>query len=133
VKEFAERKSRPLYVVKGSGASSAVFEFTSTSVHRTFEGWRKALGVNDQESIPSTTALLEAERNDYLLTRPRSLKLCVPVVAKSGTTASDSAAPANLTTEDYIQVMLSTIRESRQHVNWPPDVVSKFLAADVIR
>lgn len=37
-----------------------------------------------------------------------------------------------LTTEEFIQVRLATVRESTRHCFWPVDVLEKFLAADVI-
>lgn len=38
-----------------------------------------------------------------------------------------------LTTEDFIQVRLATVRESARHCYWPVDVLARFAAADVIR
>ena len=38
-----------------------------------------------------------------------------------------------LTTEEFIQVRLATVRESTRHCYWPSDVVARFAAADVIR
>ena len=38
-----------------------------------------------------------------------------------------------LTTEEFIQVRLATVRESTRHCYWPADVVARFAAADVIR
>ena len=37
-----------------------------------------------------------------------------------------------LTTEEFIQVRLATVRESTRHCFWPTDVLEKFLAAEVI-
>ena len=44
------------------------------------------------------------------------------------------ARPAvpQLTTEEFIQVRLATVRESTRHCFWPIDVLEKFIAADVI-
>lgn len=42
-------------------------------------------------------------------------------------------APFPLTTEDFIQVRLATVRESTRHCFWPSDVLARFIAADVIR
>jgi hypothetical protein len=47
-------------------------------------------------------------------------------VAKRLTTPS-------LTTEDFIQVRLATVRESTRHCYWPADVLARFWVADVIR
>jgi hypothetical protein len=44
-----------------------------------------------------------------------------------------SMTPPMLTTEEFIQVRLATVRESTRHCYWPADVVAKFTAADVIR
>jgi hypothetical protein len=41
-------------------------------------------------------------------------------------------AAHSLTTEEFIQVRLATVRESTRHCFWPIDVLEKFLAADVI-
>ena len=122
MKEFAQRTCRPLYVVEAQPVSSSVFELTSSSVQQTFEGWRKALEDSDEATA------LETERRKYALARRRLLQLCPPVKSEPAAIKS-----ADLTTEDYVQVMLATIREGRHHVNWPQDVVAQFLAADVIR
>lgn len=37
-----------------------------------------------------------------------------------------------LTTDEFIQVRLSTVRESTRHCYWPSDVLARFLSADVI-
>lgn len=37
-----------------------------------------------------------------------------------------------LTLDDIIKVSRSTIREGSDHRHWPPDVVKKFLVAEVI-
>lgn len=36
-----------------------------------------------------------------------------------------------LTTEDFVQVELATIRESRSHAFWPPEVIARFLDAEL--
>lgn len=46
-------------------------------------------------------------------------------------TVQDSE-PRAITTQEFIQVMLATIREGSTHFRWPLEAVSKFLAADVI-
>ncbi len=37
-----------------------------------------------------------------------------------------------ITTEDFLQVQLATIREGHNHRRWPREVFEKFLAAEVI-
>lgn len=44
-----------------------------------------------------------------------------------------AVAPFPLTTEEFIQVRLATVRESTRHSFWPTDVLARFIAADVIR
>ena len=53
----------------------------------------------------------------------RSVK-AKPIAARNAT--------HQLTTEEFIQVKLATVRESTRHCFWPTDVIAKFLAADVI-
>lgn len=62
-----------------------------------------------------------------------SLKLCQPI---SGLVPEQASAaklfPTKLTTQDYVQVMLATIREGASDTRWPREVVEHFLAAEVI-
>lgn len=37
-----------------------------------------------------------------------------------------------LTTDDFVQVELATVREGKAHRHWPREVVEKFLAAEII-
>ena len=64
----------------------------------------------------------------------RSLQLCPPVSGLVPEQASAATlAPIQLTTQDYVQVMLATIREGESHARWPREVVEHFLAAEVIK
>ena len=45
----------------------------------------------------------------------------------------ESMTTPKLTTDEFIQVRLATVRESTRHCYWPSDVVARFAAADVIR
>lgn len=47
-----------------------------------------------------------------------------PIAARSAT--------HQLTTEEFIEVKLATVRESTRHCFWPTDVLERFLAAEVI-
>jgi hypothetical protein len=38
----------------------------------------------------------------------------------------------SLTTEEFVQVSLATVRESSRHRYWPSDVVETFLVAEVV-
>jgi hypothetical protein len=48
-------------------------------------------------------------------------------------TKMDRMTVPKLTTEEFIQVRLATVRESTRHCFWPSDVIATFAAADVIR
>jgi hypothetical protein len=37
-----------------------------------------------------------------------------------------------LRTEDVLQVQMATVREGYNHRRWPPDIIAKFMRADVI-
>ena len=67
------------------------------------------------------------------LVQKRSLQLCPPVSGLVPEQASAASLfPTKLTTQDYVLVMLATIRESESHTRWPKEVVELFLAAEVI-
>ncbi len=51
---------------------------------------------------------------------------------KSNAEAKRLTTP-KLTTEEFIQVRLATVRESTRHCYWPAEVVARFAVADVIR
>ena len=65
------------------------------------------------------------------LTQKRALQLCQPVEARQVRKAGN-LRPSKLTTQEYVQVMMATIREGRHHARWPKEVVAQFLAAEVI-
>lgn len=46
---------------------------------------------------------------------------------------SANRRPRTLTSADIMRVDRATVRESTDHRHWPPEVVSSFLAADVIK
>lgn len=61
-----------------------------------------------------------------------ALQLCQPVNGQQAVKAV-TLRSSKLTTQDYVQVMMATIREGRHHARWPKDVVAHFLTAEVIR
>ena len=63
----------------------------------------------------------------------RTLQLCQPAETLPRGDGVIRMAPTRLTTQDYVQVMLATIREGVSHARWPKDVVAQFLAAEVFR
>lgn len=78
--------------------------------------------------------LVREDRPSASLPQKRTLQLCRPVVESvASQPEGDTRQPGSLTTPEYIDVMLATIREGFRHERWPKDVVAKFLAAEVIR
>ncbi|HEU4478304.1 MAG TPA: hypothetical protein VFR80_07275 [Pyrinomonadaceae bacterium] len=77
-----------------------------------------------------TTISDDFERTGIVRRRP--LQLCPPVSGLGPEQASAVRLPAKLTTQEYVQVMLATIREGASHPRWPREVVEHFLAAEVI-
>ncbi len=84
----------------------------------------------------SARSVVTTISNDFERTgivQRRSLQLCPPVSGLVPEPANAATLfPAKLTTQDYVQVMLATIREGASHPRWPREVVEHFLAAEVI-
>lgn len=70
-------------------------------------------------------------RRPHELKQKPALQLCQPIEVKQVGDAGHSHA-SKLTTQEYVQVMMATIREGRQHARWPREVIEHFLAAEVI-
>lgn len=67
------------------------------------------------------------------LKQVHALKLCPPVEAGlAGNGDAVNMRSPELTTQDYVQVMLATIREGHHHARWPTEVIDHFLAAEVV-
>ena len=132
VKELRVLKSGPLRAVTPRSRGEA-FELTATIVSQSFEGWRKALKGGDNLSTVLSRVEVTDVRAGNSRTNKRALELCPPVIVEAK--ASLRVAPTRrsaLTTQEYIDVMLATVRESSSHVYWPEEVIARFLAADVI-
>jgi hypothetical protein len=44
---------------------------------------------------------------------------------------ADGPVPRPLTTQDFVQVDLATVRESHRHAFWPTEVIARFLEAEL--
>jgi hypothetical protein len=75
-------------------------------------------------TIVETAPLQEQSRS---LLPVRSFRGWLSPVPKS----ADGPTLRPLTTEDFVQVELATIRESRVHAFWPTEVIARFLDAEV--
>jgi len=73
-----------------------------------------------------------ATRNSQGMSSNVSAKLVIRRAFSNNAKAQRLTTPM-LTTEEFIQVRLATVRESTRHCYWPTDVVARFAAADVIR
>ena len=82
-------------------------------------------------SVPAV-ALSNPPRPIAQHVRNRALQLCQPVMAE-GSQPVNRVRPARLTTDEYVQVMMATIREGHHHARWPKEVLAHFLAAEVIK
>ena len=131
MKALLQKGRRPLFVATVPH-SDEVFDFTRNSLDQSFQGWLQALRVTEEQkmSLPAV-ALNNAPRPIAQQVRNRALQLCQPVPA-NGSQSVKRLRPARLTTDEYIQVMMATIREGGHHARWPKDVLAHFLAAEVI-
>ena len=86
-------------------------------------------------SLPAPLAVEEAEPTDReaLGMVPRVATNLVIRPAFNYRSKLRKVTAPKLTTEEFIQVRLATVRESTRHCFWPADVVAKFAAAEVIR
>jgi hypothetical protein len=89
-----------------------------------------------QISAAVAPAPLPGKVFEYQLGKPARRQLravsALELVPPSDNKAIRMTTPM-LTTEDFIQVRLATVRESTRHCYWPADVLARFAAADVIR
>jgi len=99
----SNRKSSPLSLVTVSaGRAGTPEEDKVAELRESFDGWVTSVA-------PS---LLQSTMNGN------------PSVAHR--------AQRSLTSLDHIRVNRATVRESTEHRHWPPDVVIKFMTAEVI-
>lgn len=83
--------------------------------------------------MSAPAVFIDTPRTSLTRAPKRALQLCPPVEAKMLVRVSVSNRPSRMTTQDYVQVMLATVREGRRHARWPKEVLEHFLAAEVVR
>ena len=91
MKEFVQKKRRPLSLVNTPATVDGSFDATLHILNRSFQGWVQGVGPN-------------GHWHDFQA----------------------------LTTEEFLQVNLATVRESNCHRYWPPEVLESFRLAEVI-
>ena len=134
MKEFLQVEQRRLYVVTAPRFNRDVFDVTRKTLDQSFEGWLRELAAMEELNMSAPAVAIKHDlRRPKELTQQHALRLCQPVQpAHKGNSKAARVQASELTTQDYVQVMLATIREGRHHARWPTEVVAHFLAAEVV-
>ena len=134
MKEFLGVEQRRLYVVPAPHFDVDVFDVTRNSLDQSFQGWLLALAETEELNMSAQAAVIKNDlRRPSNLKQKHALQLCHPVrVQDSGGGDAVRMTSSKLTTQEYVDVMLATIREGRHHARWPTDVVAQFLEAEII-
>jgi hypothetical protein len=134
VKEFLQVKQRRLYVVTAPRFDRDVFDVTRNTLDQSFEGWLREVAAMEELNMSAPAVVIQhGLRRPIALKQKHALKLCQPVQAQHEGNGPVVGMPSSeLTTQEYVQVMLATIREGRHHARWPTEVVAHFLAAEVV-
>ena len=134
MKEFLQVEQRRLYVVGAPRFDRDVFDVTRKTLDQSFEGWLREVAAMEELNMSAPAVVIKQDlRRPKELTQKHALKLCQPVQSEhQGNSEADGMQSSELTTQDYVQVMLATIREGRHHARWPTEVVAHFLAAEVV-
>lgn len=133
MKEFLQVKRRRLYAVTAPRFARDVFDVTRKTLDQSFEGWLREVAALEELNMSAPAVVIKHDlRRPKKLTQQHALKLCQPVQPPKGNIEAAGMLSGKLTTQDYVQVMLATIREGRDHARWPTDVVAHFLAAEVV-
>ncbi|MGH9969720.1 MAG: hypothetical protein ACREBG_18270 [Pyrinomonadaceae bacterium] len=132
MKEFAASKHQGISLA-GVGAEllpDESFDYSSKMPRRPFRGSLRA--VAQLEIAPPLPIDVGSEQGVPEVVRPRLIRQVFRNrIMPKRMDAPHSAVPI-ITTDEFIQVKLATVRESTRHCYWPSDVVAKFLAAEVI-
>jgi hypothetical protein len=132
VRELRKEAQRRLYVVTAPRFTGEAFDVTRHSLDQSFQGWLHAIAATEELNMSAQAIAINNDlRRPSELTQKRALQLCQPVEARHVREAGN-LRPSKLTTQEYVQVMMATIREGRHHARWPKEVVAQFLAAEVI-
>lgn len=134
MKESLQLEQRRLYVVTAPRFKRDVFDVTRNTLDQSFEGWLREVAAMEELNMSAPAVVIKHDlRRPSELTQKHTLKLCQPVASQhEGNGKTGGRQPGKLTTQDYVQVMLATIREGHQHARWPAEVVAHFLAAEVV-
>ena len=132
MKEFLQEELRRPSVVTAPQSGIELSDVTRTSLDQSFEGWLHAIEATEGLNMSAPAVFIDTPLTSLPRAPKRALQLCPPVEAESLVRVSVSDMPSRVTTQDYVQVMLATVREGRRHARWPKEVLEHFLAAEVV-
>ncbi|MCM3872569.1 MAG: hypothetical protein ND895_17945 [Pyrinomonadaceae bacterium] len=92
----------------------------------------KAATPTDEDFGYDSASLARPSRHGLHAVSPLETELVIRPTFANKVKGSRMLTP-KLTTEEFIQVRLATVRESTRHCYWPSEVVARFAAAEVIR
>ncbi|CAN5473161.1 hypothetical protein BH20ACI3_BH20ACI3_20260 [soil metagenome] len=137
MKAFADLKRRKISAaVAAAPLPDRDFDYPALSLGKRSRRGLHAVSPLETPSQPDSRGMNEAE----LARRARdsqggissATNLVICPAFNNNAKAKRLTSPM-LTTQEFIQVRLATVRESARHCYWPADVLAKFAAADVIR
>lgn len=112
MKESAQRKRSPMSLVTPATLPADDYYFRPTVQPRPNHHGLHAVAPQER-IIPTGASHLTRKAGLYSAILPQRLP--------------------SLTTEDFVQVNLATVRESSRHRYWPTDVVERFLTAELVK
>ena len=128
-------QKRPrLYAVDPPRFEVEGFDVTRNSLVQSFHGWLRAVEAKGDLTMSAPAVVFDNNlRAPSVRASQKPLQLCPPVGPAKHLKADKGLRPRKMTTQDYVSVMLATVREGNSHARWPTDVVAQFLTAEVIR
>jgi hypothetical protein len=133
VKEFAQRQRPQISLVGSSPARRPEEAFDYGSLRRSFDGWLNAVALPEEEQSVEDVATENVVQHTRSEAAAEIINLSPVRSITSRKKTPVEADLARLNTQDFIEVSLVTVRESFRQRFWPEWIVSKFLAAEIIR
>lgn len=133
MKAFAQRQRPQISLVSPTPTRLPEEPFDYGSLRKSFDGWLDAVALPEEEQRVeerATENIIRGARSEV----PAEIINVSPLrsITSRKKTLEESDL-ARLNTQDFIEVSLVTVRESFRQRFWPEWIVSKFLAAEVIR
>jgi len=138
MKAFAELKRRQIStaVAAAPPPPDEDFDYQQLSLGKASRRRLHAVSTLEMPPLGDSIEVDEADfaratRDSQGMSSSVATNLVIRPSFSNKTKAKRLTAPM-LTTEEFIQVRLATVRESTRHCYWPADVLARFAAADVI-